>query len=198
MASASRRGILLLVALLTLLPPAHGDVLDDYVAVLTWPDKSETAQLAFTEERTFPFRRFPKRFEGQMYRAPNGDLAIIYPSPANIRLVICGDKILFDDGDGTLKPLPGNDADARAISDLLRGDIERLKADWTSTVEDHGLRLTPTLESIASELKYIDVTVEDQRVKTVEVHQRNQVVRLYKFGDLNWVEGDLATAPFAE
>ncbi|WP_309400994.1 hypothetical protein [Cerasicoccus maritimus] len=199
MASLGRRGFLLgLVLLAACLPAARAaDALDGFADALRWPDKTETAKLEFSEERTFPFRRFPKRFDGQMYRAPDGMLAIVYGAPANIRLVIEGDKILYDKGDGKLQPLPTDGADARAISDLLRGDIERLKADWNSSLENGALRLTPTLEPIANEIKYIEVTTDHGRVQTVEVHQKNQVVRKYDFGELTWIDGAAAAAPFA-
>ncbi|GHB90772.1 hypothetical protein [Cerasicoccus arenae] len=169
-----------------------------YADALAWPDKDQTAQLAFTEERNFPFRKFPKRYAGNMFRAPNGELAICYESPHAFRLVIQGDAILLDDGDGQLRPLPTDGADARVVSDLLRGDLGRLRADWTNEPIDDGLRLTPTLESIRKEIKYIDVTFADGRVQTVTVNQRNQAIRRYEFGALTWLTGDTAALPFAE
>lgn len=175
---------------------AETDALGQYAEALAWPDKAKTAKLAFKEERTFPFRKFPKRYAGYMYRAPSGDLAIVYESPRALRLVIKPEEILLDKGDGKLEKLPTEGDDARAISDLMRGDLERLRSDWTNEAIDGGLRLTPHAGA-GDAIKYIDVFVADGRVSAVEVNQANQATRRYEYGDLTWVIGDEAARPFA-
>ena len=185
--------------MLLLTTPAQGeDALSQYADALAWPEDSETAQLSFKEERTFPFRRFPKRFAGEMYRAPNGDLAIVYTEPRTLRLVIKSDQILLDEGDGQLRKLPTDGADAQAIRDLIRGDLDQLRNEWKNEASDGGLRLAPTNDKAREAIKYIDVFVADGRVREVAVHQRNQVVRRYQFGELTHVTGNAAILPFAE
>lgn len=173
------------------------DALTQYADALAWPDRPETAQIAFTEEREFPFRKYPKRFAGQMFRAPSGELAIIYIEPRPLRLIIKPTEIILDQGDGEVRDLPTDSADARAIGDLLRGDLEQLRIGWTNETIDGGLRLTPKEGAAGEAVKFIDVRVTDGRVSAVAVYQRNQVVRRYAFGELTWVSGADAARPFA-
>lgn len=172
-------------------------VLEKYASALEWPDNGQTAKLGFDEERSFPFRRFPKRYSGEMFRAPDGGVAICYQSPRELRLIIESDVIQLDEGDGKLRELRTEGDDARAISDLLRGDLEALSRDWRIEEIESGFRLSPKEGSSAEAIDYIDVTIADGRVRAVKVKQRDQVVRDYQFGEVSWVEGVDAARPFA-
>lgn len=178
----------------------HADVhpiLEKYAPALTWPENGQTAQITFDEERSFPFRRFPKRYSGEMFRAPNGAVAICYRDPREIRLLIEDDMIWLDEGDGQLRELPAEGDDARAISDLLRGDLQTLSRDWKIEAIDNGFRLSPKEDSDAEAIDYIDVMINSTRVLGVKVRQRNQVIREYEFGERSWVTDENAQHPFA-
>jgi len=161
-------------------------VLETYADALAWPDNGQTARIAFTEERSFPFRRFPKRYAGAMYRQPNGAVAICYDEPRAVRLLIDGNEILLDDGSG-IRPLPTEGGDARVIGNLIRGDLTALAEQWNTEATDDGFRLSPSASAESGDIDYIEVRIAEDRVQGVKVKQRNQVIREYKFGEIRWV-----------
>jgi len=185
----------LVVLLASLLCGAEQTAFDTYAAALTWPERDETAKLSFSEERHFPFRRFPKRYSGAMYRTPTGELAIVYER--GVRIVIRTEGLFIDEGDGRLRAAPMGATDAQAIGDLIRGDLDRLRNNWEAEKIDNGLRLRPRRESVREAIKRVDVTISEGRVSTVQVHQRNQAVRAYALGALTWLSPSEAAAPFA-
>lgn len=178
-------------------PCLQAEPVEDMLQRLVWPERPETAMLAFSEERTFPFRRFPKRYTGKMYRSPEGDLAIVYDSPRSMRLLIRGDSIQLDDGSGSLQTIPSDRFDGHAISDLLRGDVQQLKTNWNIEPTADGLKLSPKSESIAANIDFIEVYFASQSVQSVRVHQSNQATRNYEFGEVVWISGDDAATQFA-
>lgn len=161
---------------------AENDALTPYVSALEWPADAPVMMIAFSEERQFPFRKFPKRFAGTMYRSPKGELAICYNSPRAMRILLNKDEILIE-RDGRLSPLPASSVDAGAMYDLLDGNLEMLRANWQPEARDDGFRLRPKADSLRDAVKWIDVSIVDNQVRSVAVHQSNQAIRRYEFAD---------------
>ncbi|MBC2594383.1 hypothetical protein H5P28_08950 [Ruficoccus amylovorans] len=154
---------------------------------LAWPQGEEVARVAFTEERQFPFRRFPKRFSGTLDRSPQGELVLCYTEPGRERLLILADGIYFEGSDGQRRELPAEAGYVRVLRDLIGGDQTALRRDWRAELASGGFTLYPATPEMDRTLKRVEVGVEDGRVSTVQVFLSDGVVRRYKFGPLQWV-----------
>ncbi len=154
---------------------------------LAWPDGDQVARVSFTEERQFPFRRFPKRFSGTLDRSPEGELILAYTQPNRERLLLLKDGIYFEDSEGQRRKLPAEAGYVRVLRDLIGGDQEALRQDWRTEPRPDGFALYPKSPQMDRALKRVEVTVDEGRVRTVQVFLSDGVERRYSFGPLSWV-----------
>lgn len=157
------------------------------LAALAWPEGEQVARVAFSEERQFPFRRFPKRFNGTIDRAPNGELILCYTGSSSERLLLLEDGIYFEDAGGHRQRLPAEAGYVRVLRDLIGGDQEALRRDWRIEPQADGFVLYPQAPELERSLKRVEVTVEKGRVAAVKVYLSDGVVRRYFFEELTWV-----------
>jgi hypothetical protein len=157
------------------------------LAALAWPPGDQVARVAFTEERQFPFRRFPKRFSGTLDRSPSGELILSYTQPVRERLLLLPEGIYFENADGQRRELPAEAGYVRVLRDLIGGDQQALQRDWQIEPKTDGFTLTPKAPALDGSLKRVEVTVADGRVRGVQVFLSDGVVRRYTFDQLTWV-----------
>lgn len=156
--------------------------------VLQPPKVENTLKMSFSEARSFPFRRYPKNFEGTVYIAPDGRLTIAYHFPSAYRILIDGDLITLVYENGEVRNLP-DEARLQLFTDLLQWDTDAISRNWTATaIEREGdqtkLALKPVLPKLAESLKGLSITYDSQRVLAVSVKQKDGVDREYLFDQM--------------
>ncbi|WOO42329.1 hypothetical protein [Rubellicoccus peritrichatus] len=163
-------------------PEALKETLDK----LAPPQSEHGFTIPFKEARSFPFRRYPKNFEGKVYAAADGQLAIVYSFPSSYRIIISGDQIELIYDDGETRDLSG-EAGLHVFTDLLKWDTEAISQNWpTSSVNEQDGRyyvtLVPIDSTLAKSIKELSFQFDDQRVFSVSIKQRDGVGRKYEFG----------------
>jgi hypothetical protein len=157
------------------------------LVALAWPPGDQVARVTFTEERQFPFRRFPKRFSGTLDRSPDGELILCYTQPVRERLLLLPEGIFFENADGQRRELSAEAGYVRVLRDLIGGDQEALLHDWRIEPRADGFTLYPKDPALDGSLKRVEVTVAEGRVRGVQVFLGDGVVRRYTFDQLTWV-----------
>lgn len=145
-------------------------------------------RIAFEEQRSFPFRRYPRKMTGFLWvRNDSNDFVFEYLTPTRMRIHSTDGEISIARGDAETRRTADADADFALFSLLLGDNPSALAQNWdvseptNNSNESQTFTLEPLQQARQSGYREVELIFTNNYLTTVIVRRTNGVTHHYHF-----------------